>query len=113
MTTKFLPEIIYSLALTSLSTHMLWLRKDSEEQRAHYTARINLLEQTIRHVRAGEPVPQHDYDTLRRLANETGAERAAARGVETTEEITWREVLLGRKGEQSEKYEARDWAEGA
>lgn len=115
MSTKYLPEIIYALALTSLSTHMLWQRKDSADQRAHYTARVKLLEDTAQRLRAGQDVPQSDFDLIDKMAREPGVDRAAARGTEPLGSIGWREVLLGRKdgnSAQTEYWEAKDWEEG-
>jgi hypothetical protein len=114
MATKYLPEIIYTLALTSLSTHLLWLRKEAEEQRTHDTTRIKLLEDTVQRLRAGADVPQSDFDLIHRLAKEPGTDHAAARGVVATEHIGWREVLLGRRTTntaQSDKWDAHDGEE--
>ena len=115
MTTKYVPEIIYTLALTSLSTHTLWKRKESADQRAHYDARIQLLEDVVLRLRAGQVVPQSDFDLIHRLARDPGADRAAARGTEAMGTIGWREVLLGRKdvnSAQTEYWDAKDWEEG-
>lgn len=98
MTTRYIPHLIYALALTSISTHSLWHRKEAEEQRRHYTTRIALLEDTVRRLRAGEHVPESEFATLKKLASEPGMGSKAARGVEAGEgAIGWREVLLGRK----------------
>ncbi|EKM53622.1 uncharacterized protein PHACADRAFT_260073 [Phanerochaete carnosa HHB-10118-sp] len=115
MTTRFLPEIIYTIALTSLSTHMLWLRKESQEQRAYFTTRLKLLEDTAQRLRAGQPVPEDDFDLIRKMAREPGSDRGAARGIEPTDHLGWKEALLGRKGgagSRSEQLDMQDWEEG-
>ncbi|KAI0343463.1 hypothetical protein BDW22DRAFT_1355903 [Trametopsis cervina] len=96
---QYLPHILYGLGITSTSIHLLWHRRESEEQRRHYTTRLALLEETARRLRAGEEVPNADFDMIKKLAAEQpGAASAAARGVEPDSEIGWREVIFGRKG---------------
>ncbi len=114
MTTRYIPHIVYTLAITSLGAHLLYHRKEAEDQRAHYTARIALLEEVAGRLRAGKPVPERDFELIRKLAKEPGMDRATARGVEVNDNIEWREVLLGRKGDgSSEKWETQDWENGA
>jgi hypothetical protein len=110
----YLQHVLYSLAITSTSIHYLWHKRESEEQRRHYTTRISLLEDTVQRLRAGEQVPEADYDLLNKLAAQPGSASALARGVEPVEEIGWREVLFGRKASptdvvaSSEKWDAID-----
>ncbi|GJE94687.1 hypothetical protein PsYK624_108580 [Phanerochaete sordida] len=114
MTTRFLPEIAYCVALTSLSTHMLWHRKEAEDQRAYWTARLRLLDDTAARLRAGLPVRPDDFDVIQKMARVPGSDRAAARGIEATDHLGWKEVLLGRKdgpGSQSERLDMKDWEE--
>ncbi len=119
MTTRFVPQILYTMASISLGMHFLAARKDDEDRRAYFAARIALLEDTAARLRAGVRVPDADLALLRRLAREPGgATRAAARGVEPGEETGWRDVLLGRKdadgaATDSERWDARDWEKGA
>ncbi|KIP03216.1 hypothetical protein PHLGIDRAFT_121776 [Phlebiopsis gigantea 11061_1 CR5-6] len=73
MTTKYLPEVVYTIALTSLSTHMLWQRKDAADARAHYDARLRLLADTAARLRAGahaEHWDAQDWEELKREAEE-------------------------------------------
>ncbi|KAI0688444.1 hypothetical protein BC835DRAFT_308506 [Cytidiella melzeri] len=93
----YLQHVLYGLAITSTSIHYLWHKRESEEQRRHYTTRIALLEDTVRRLRAGEQVAEADFDWIKKLATEPGSVGAAARGVEPESEIGWREVILGRK----------------
>ena len=97
MTTRYLPEIVYGLAIISLGTHTLWQREQVEEDRRHYTARMKLLEDVARRLRAGDAVPQGDFDTITKLANEYRNDGALARGVAPDGRIGWRETVLGRK----------------
>lgn len=94
---------------------MLWLRKESQEQRAYFTTRLKLLEDTALRLRAGQPVPEDDLDLIRKMAREPGSDRAVARGIEPTVHLGWKEALLGRKdgaGSQSELLNMKDWEEG-
>ncbi|KAI0087117.1 hypothetical protein BDY19DRAFT_301384 [Irpex rosettiformis] len=92
----YLPHVLYSLAITSISIHYLWHKRESEEQRRHYSTRIGLLEDTVHRLRAGERVTEQDFDMIRKLAMGPGSDSAAARGVDPQREIGWREVVLGR-----------------
>lgn len=112
MATRYLPEILYTIALTSLSTHMLWLRKESEDQRAYWATRIKVLEDTAQRLRVGQSVPQSDFDLIQKMAREPGSDRAVARGIEPTDHLGWREVFLGRGGSQSALLDQKDWEDG-
>ena len=114
-TTRYLPHIIYTTAIISISTHALDLRKLHEEHRVHYETYISLLESTVNRLKAGEVVPERDFDRLRNLAKEPESDRAAARGLETKDEIGWWEVVFGRKRpdmeharQRSEELDKRD-----
>ncbi|KAI0091228.1 hypothetical protein BDY19DRAFT_991799 [Irpex rosettiformis] len=108
----YLQHVLYSLAITSISIHYLWHKRESEEQRRHYTTRIGLLEDTVKQLRVGERVSETDLDMLRKLAMEPGSFSAAARGVEPEDEIGWREMLLGRKTDNGNaKAASEKWDE--
>ncbi len=102
----YLQHVLYSLAITSISIHYLWHKRESEEQRRHYTTRIGLLEDTVRRLRAGQQVDETDFDVLKRLAMEPGSVSAVARGVEPEHEIGWQEMLLGRRANKTEEAKA-------
>lgn len=114
----YLQHVLYALAITSTSIHYLWHKRESEDQRRHYTTRIALLEQTVRKLRAGEDVPEVDFDLIKKLATEPGSASAVARGVEPEAEIGWREVIFGRKASigdtraNAEKWDAIDLQKG-
>ena len=114
MTTRYVPEIIYTMASISLGMHMLAQRKDAEDHRAYFAARIALLEDTAARLRRGVRVPDADFELMQNLAREPNTTRAAARGVEPTQEIGWRDVLLGRKDQTgaSDKWDQHDWEKG-
>ncbi|KAJ3557776.1 hypothetical protein NM688_g1281 [Phlebia brevispora] len=93
--------------------HLLSHRKEVEDQRAYFTARIALLEDTATRLRTGVHVPESDFELIQKLTREPTTNRAAARGIEPNEEIGWRDVLLGRKDQgASDKWEKQDWEKG-
>lgn len=115
-TTRYIPHIIYTTAIISISTHSLNIRKLHEEHRIHYQTYISLLETTIRRIRAGENVPERDFERLRKFAKDPEADRAASRGLEAKDEIGWWEVVFGRRRsdmdgarQRSEDLDRRDF----
>ncbi|TCD69420.1 hypothetical protein EIP91_007767 [Steccherinum ochraceum] len=124
MTTRYIPHIIYTVAITSISTHMLWHRKESDDQRRHVDAHVALLER-LRSASSRLPEAEVREElerirrTFRRSAEELERDRAVARGLvrvegEGRESIGWKEALLGGAagavggGERREAYERAD-----
>ncbi|KAL6305077.1 hypothetical protein BKA93DRAFT_779834 [Sparassis latifolia] len=107
--TRYLPHVLYSMAITSLGMHLLRQRKQVEADRAQISAQISILESTLQRLRAGERVPDREYERLRKLAfshEESQPSHAAGK-----EAIGWKEVLLGRKDVEPsvmEEWEHRD-----
>ncbi|KAI0071176.1 hypothetical protein K474DRAFT_1652816 [Panus rudis PR-1116 ss-1] len=97
MTTRYIPHIIYTTALISVSTHALYQRKKHEDERLHTEAHISLLDSLITRLRAGETIPEKEFTLLDKFTRDPEVDRAAARGLEAKEEMGWREVLFGRK----------------
>ena len=113
MTARYIPEIVFTMATISLGIHLLSHRKEAEDQRAYFTARITLLEDTLTRLRSGVHVPPSEFELIRKLSREPETNRAAARGVEPQEEIGWKDVLLGRRDTgTSDRYDQRDWEKG-
>ncbi|KAI9511481.1 hypothetical protein F5148DRAFT_326014 [Russula earlei] len=89
--TRYIPELAYALAFSSISVHLLWQRRAAETDRRHYSARLSILDELAARLRTGEAVSDAEVARLRRLA-ETVAEVT-----HPGERIGWREVLFGRK----------------
>ena len=113
-TTYYLPHVLYSLAITSLGMHLLSQRKEAETERLQVTAQLSLLEPTAARLRAGERIPPPELDRILKLARShrsTAPEEEAKIG----EEISWREVMLGRKKdaraevEEERRKRAEEW----
>jgi len=89
---RYIPELVYALAFSSISVHLLWQRRTAETDRRHYSARISILGDLAAQLRAGEAVPDVEIFRLRRLAETAGVAEA-----HPGENIGWREVVFGRK----------------
>lgn len=114
MTTRarYIPELVYALAFSSISVHLLWQRRTAETDRRHYSARISILGELAARLRTGEAVPDVEVVRLRRLAETVGAAEAHA------ENIGWRDVVFGRKEsgmerEGKEELERKELEQGA
>lgn len=103
MVSPYLPHVIFSIAVTSLSIHIVGHKKDSEEERARYEARVSVLEQIRDHLKSPNPTSAHEIERLKRLSRPI--EPSAATLPEVT--LGWRDVWFGKKptktdGEMSE-----------
>ncbi len=89
--TRYIPELIYALAFSSISVHLLWQRRAAETDRRHYSARLSILGELAGRLRAGGEVTDAEVARLRRLAETVGEDAHPG------ESIGWREVIFGRK----------------
>ena len=111
---RYIPELIYALAFSSISVNLLWQRRAAETDRRHYSARLSILGELAGRLRAGGggEVTDAEVARLRRLAETVGED------THTGESIGWREVIFGRKEsglerEGKEELERRDLERGA
>lgn len=87
-------------ALTSLSFHLLFARRDAAAKHAQFTARITILESLVGRLRTGERVADAEIDKL------TSLSRKIQQGNEDDDlgrslqprgpSVSWKEVLLGK-----------------
>jgi hypothetical protein len=110
---RYIPELVYALAFSSISVHLLWQRRTAETDRRHYSARISILGELAARLRTGEAVPDVEISRLRRLA-----ETAGTAETHPGENIGWRDVVFGRKEsgmerEGKEELEHRELERGA
>jgi len=103
----YIPHILYSTALTSLSFHLLFHKKQSEVDRAHLSAQVSILESLAQRLRSGQDVPDEEVERLCRLAKTHERTATTGFGVKL-EKVRWRDVVLGRKMEEVEDRERRD-----
>ncbi|EJF57164.1 hypothetical protein BD309DRAFT_857595 [Dichomitus squalens] len=120
----YLPHLLYSTALTSISMHHLSQRKAAEDDRAHVAAQISILEDLL----ARPSLPDPEFQRLWRLARSHDVWEArkhvgdeAAGNVKSVhvrarpaEDIGWREVMFGRRFDTSrtEELDRQDLARG-
>ena len=115
--TRYIPELVYALAFSSISVNLLWQRRAAETDRRHYSARLSILGELAGRLsaRAGAgagEVTDAEVARLRRLAETVGEDTHAG------ESIGWRDVIFGRKEsglerEGKEELERRELERGA
>jgi len=127
MTTRYIPHIIYSLAIVSISTHLLAKKSEFQDVRLHANTHISVLSDIASRMRAGERGADIDSEIERAKkvygwggnvaeTDKLEKERLAARGVEHRgESLGWRDVILGRKSSEDdvsrrEEYDRKDLA---
>lgn len=121
-----IPFFIYCTALTSVATHLLRKRKLKEEEEHRVAARVSILVGLVSRLRAGDALTDAEIDrelemvglkerpALQSMA--AGAEGADVESLQEAGNVSWKEMLLGRKRsklgekEQEEKAE-QEWAE--
>ncbi|KAF9228492.1 hypothetical protein BS17DRAFT_341559 [Gyrodon lividus] len=105
----YLPHILYSTALTSVSIHLLWQRKAAEEDRARHNAQITILEDLTQQLRSGVPTTDEEIYRLGKLARIHGEGEAAQK--QSAGEIRWMDVIWGRRvvdGAAKNEWERQD-----
>lgn len=91
-----MPHIVYSLALTSFSIHLLYERRAAEEDRAHYSGKISILETLVQHLEQGRKMDAQEVERLRKLAG-FSASLAPGDVGRIEPKIGWKAVLLGKR----------------
>jgi len=95
--TRYIPELIYALAFSSISVHLLWQRRTADTDRRHLSARLSILGELAARLRAGEAVSDAEVARLRRLAETVGE------ATHPGENVGWRDVIFGRKESGAER----------
>ncbi|KAG2358098.1 hypothetical protein BDR07DRAFT_1452837 [Suillus spraguei] len=93
--TQYIPHIIYSTALTSISMHLLWQRKTADEDRARFKAQTSILQDLVEQLRSGKPISDEEITKSRNLARILGEGKQSLDKAKTN--IGWMDVLWGRK----------------
>jgi hypothetical protein len=91
--TWYLPHVIYSVAITSISIHLLHQRKASNDEQAQINAQISILESISQQLRSTEPLSDNELERLKNLAKGRGD---SVGGI-LKEKISWKDVILGRQ----------------
>ncbi|KAG2065248.1 hypothetical protein BDR04DRAFT_1108789 [Suillus decipiens] len=93
--TQYIPHIIYSTALTSISMHLLWQRKTADEDRARFKAQTSILQGLIEQLRSGKSISDEEITKSRNLARILGEGKQSLDKEKTN--VGWTDVLWGRK----------------
>ncbi|KAG1723131.1 uncharacterized protein EDB91DRAFT_1240143 [Suillus paluster] len=108
--TRYIPHVLYSTALTSVSIHLLWQRKIAEEDRASFKAQTSILQDLIEQLRSGKSISDEEITKSRNLARIHGEGRQSSDKERTN--IGWMDVVWGRKTPAdlgvSDEWERRD-----
>ena len=100
----YIPHLIYSTALTSISFHLLFQKKQSEVDRAHLNAQISILESLAHRLRSRQEVSDEEIERLCKLAK-THEDHS---GVGTkSESVSWKDVFLGRTSKEDARERER------
>lgn len=92
---QYIPHILYSTAVTSISMHLLWQRKTADEDRARFKAQASILQDLIEQLRSGKSISDEEITKSRNLARIHGEEKQPLDKERTN--IGWMDVLWGRK----------------
>lgn len=96
MASSYLPHAIYSLAITSVSIHLVSQRKDIDAERGHLTARISILQSIVDQLRSERnAVSDEELARLKRLAGLHKANLPAEE--DEKDDVSWKSVFFGRK----------------
>ncbi|KAH9949294.1 hypothetical protein B0H21DRAFT_729507 [Amylocystis lapponica] len=106
---RYIPHLLYSMAITSLGMHLLRQRKAAETDRARLTAQLSILESTVQRLRSGEHIPEREFDRLWKLARSPEELPLPAPAASGEEAISWREVLLGQKQTPTSSFTVEEW----
>lgn len=113
-TSTYLPHAIYSLAITSISIHLVSQKRTISDDRARVAARLSILESVAKQLREDKNISLDELDRLHRLARPPAPSEGSASRAK--EEIGWKEVIFGQKRSvepEMSEYERRDWEQGA
>lgn len=108
----YVPHIVYSLALTSISMHLLYQRRAAQEDRSRLSAKISILESLLQRLDEGERISPGELERQQKLAGLLDSHSSESRDTDT--KIGWKDVLLGRKEQHARRggWDQKDWEKG-
>ncbi|KAI0030320.1 hypothetical protein K488DRAFT_87891 [Vararia minispora EC-137] len=97
--TRYVPELLSALALSSLSVHLFFHRRQAQSDRDRIAARTSILQDLAQRLRAGENIPDSEVARLRKLARQAEQEHTRADILDSGESaaVGWRDVVFGRR----------------
>jgi len=95
---RYLPHVLYSTALTSLSVHLLTRKRAAQDDRQRLAARTSILEGLVGRLRSGEHIPDAEIERMLRLGKTEDEDTIASREAQRTEiDTTWKTAIFGRR----------------
>ncbi|KAF8164557.1 hypothetical protein BJ912DRAFT_889697 [Pholiota molesta] len=111
----YLPHVLASLALTSISIHLVGRRRAIEDERARAAAQLSILTSIRDQLKGEAPLGEAELGRLKRLARASAGVGGDGEGVdgdgdgvEGVRRVPWGEVFRG-KGPASGERELSKW----
>lgn len=109
---SYFPHALYSVAITSISIHLVSHRKAASDDRARVQAQKSILESIATQLKSEQPISGDELERLKRLARASKDVEAPKGDVAGKEVIGWKEVIFGRKrsenAEVMSKWDRKD-----
>lgn len=107
----YLPHALYSVAITSISIHLVSQKRTFSDERARVKAQISILESMSEHLQSDKPFSTEEFERMQRLARPQEQHVAE---VQDKDAIGWKEVFLGRKktGDEMSEWDKKDMEKG-
>lgn len=110
VSTRYIPHALYSIAITSISIHLVNQRKTSQEDVTRINTQISLLKSIAEQLRLDKPLSKDELQRLKKLAQPVPQSESLQTRPERV--IGWGEVFFGRKnvdeGAGMSKWDAQD-----
>jgi len=90
---RYVPHALSSVAIMSLSIHLVNHRRSSDSDRARVAAQISILESIADQLRSDKHISKDELERLKRLARPPNDEVVVLQSKET---LGWKEVVFGR-----------------
>jgi len=91
---SYLPHTLYTVAIISLSVHLVNQRKTASEERARVDAQVSILRSISEQLQSGKPQSAEGLERMKRLAR--SPEQLPFTSL-PKESIGWKEAIFGRK----------------
>jgi hypothetical protein len=98
----YLPHALYSVAITSISIHLVSQKRTFSDERARVKAQISILESISEQLQSDKPFSTEEFERMKRLARPPEQPHSE---LDDKDAIGWKEVILGRKKTNDEMSE--------
>ncbi|TFK45104.1 hypothetical protein BDQ12DRAFT_621724 [Crucibulum laeve] len=101
-TSPYFPHALYSVAITSISIHLVGKKRSIEDERARISAQTSILESIKAQLQSDKSLSNDELGRLKKLARPPPSDEATKK-----EAIGWKEIIFG--GRKKEGDELSDW----